>query len=183
MTAPFIHTHSGKRVDLNYPDPAAINIYDIAVALSRIPRFNGHTNHFYSVAQHSVLVATRLDAWDPETRLCGLLHDAHEAFLGDIVTPVKRCLEGDLGRLALVLDWAISQSFGLPWPWIAQARTAIEAADIEAFAIEARDLMPGFSAGCHPPAHPRIRPWPMDLAAELFLTRFEELIHDIEAHR
>lgn len=71
-----------------------INIKDIAHSLSRICRFNGHIEGFYSVAQHSIKVSERLKdlGYDERVQLCGLLHDAAEAYLGDIPTPVKKYL-------------------------------------------------------------------------------------------
>jgi 5'-deoxynucleotidase YfbR-like HD superfamily hydrolase len=175
MIVPFVPTRSGKRVDLRNPDPASIDIEDIAVALSRIPRFNGHTRHFYSysVAQHSVIVADMLD-WDRETRLRGLLHDAHEAYIGDIVTPVKSWLGGRLDPLARELDRTIAHAFDLFWPTPAQACFAIKQADHDAFVVEACDLLNGFQLpppGSRPP-HPPIVPLSSAEAEALFLERF-----------
>jgi uncharacterized protein len=82
----WILTASGRRFDPLNPDPTAIDIEDIAHALSQICRFTGHTREFYSVAQHSVIVAWHLD--EP-LRLQGLLHDASEAYLCDLARPVK----------------------------------------------------------------------------------------------
>lgn len=64
-----------------------IDIRDIAHALSQLCRYNGHTAAFYSVAQHSVVVSHLADAHP----LWGLLHDAAEAYVGDMTAPWKRC--------------------------------------------------------------------------------------------
>ena len=81
-----LQTHSGLQVDLNNPRPEMFCLEDIAIALSRIPRFNGHTvGKPYYVAMHSVWVSQYLLCRYPkdprilETAIYGLLHDAHEA--------------------------------------------------------------------------------------------------------
>lgn len=89
----FIQVRSGACVDLLMPDLAPVTLTDIGTALSRIPRFLGHTmgELGYSVAQHSVHVAECLAAWDysPQIQLAGLFHDAPEAIIGDCPSPVK----------------------------------------------------------------------------------------------
>ena len=86
-----IYTHSGIVFDLLNPAPEMVSIVDIATSLARQARFNGHTMSFYSVASHSLFVSSRLP---PRLQLAGLLHDAAEAYTGDIATPVKRLLKG-----------------------------------------------------------------------------------------
>ena len=68
------------------PVPDQIRIEDIAHALSMICRFGGHSRDFYSVAEHSLLVSY---ACDPKDALAGLLHDAAEAYVGDLIRPIK----------------------------------------------------------------------------------------------
>jgi 5'-deoxynucleotidase YfbR-like HD superfamily hydrolase len=81
-----IRLHSGNYLNVLKPDPDKITIEDIAHALSHQPRFAGHTKEFYSVAQHSVWVSEHCS---PENKMEGLLHDASEAFLCDIPSPIK----------------------------------------------------------------------------------------------
>ncbi len=82
-------THSGIAWNLLDPDPESVRIEDIAHALSNQCRYNGHCKEFYSVAEHSVRVASCLP---PKHQLAGLLHDAAEAYIGDIVRPLKPLL-------------------------------------------------------------------------------------------
>ena len=92
-----IRLRSGQYIDLLAPEVEAIYLEDIAHALSQICRFGGHTATFYSVAEHSLLVASLL--WrqfgDPELAAVGLLHDATEAYLGDMVRPLKHSPAGE----------------------------------------------------------------------------------------
>lgn len=81
----WIVTYTGKRFRPLDPSPDSIDIVDIAHALSNTCRFTGQTRVFYSVAQHSYLVSLLCD----NHQLYGLLHDASEAYLCDIATPLK----------------------------------------------------------------------------------------------
>ena len=83
---PWIQTVGGRRFDLVAPDPDSIDIRDIATALSHLGRFTGHTTDFYTVAQHSCLAC---DAASPVAKPWALMHDAAEAFIGDVSTPLK----------------------------------------------------------------------------------------------
>jgi uncharacterized protein len=120
---PWMQTYSGKAVDILDPKPEQISLMDIAVSLSRTPRYNGHTNRarIWSVAQHS-LVCERLLSEDcgPLTRLHVLLHDAHEAYLGDLIRPVILAIEQRSEGafkwkwLTDTMDAAIYAYFGIP---------------------------------------------------------------------
>jgi len=83
----YLSTRSGQRVQLLQPQPDSIDIGDIALGLSRQYRFNGHTTTPYTVAQHSVVVSYLVPA---EHALQALLHDAAEAYIGDLPSPVKK---------------------------------------------------------------------------------------------
>lgn len=93
----WIQTYTGKAFDPFNPDPAKINIEDIAHSLANQCRFNGHTRQFYSVAQHCVEVASRVR---PEQQALALLHDASEAYLSDLPTPIKYKPEFEFYRKA-----------------------------------------------------------------------------------
>ncbi len=92
---PTLETVSGRKIDVSNPDPDTIVIEDIAWALSRMPRFSGHTIPFvpYSVAQHCIQVAKELAPHGARIQLHGLLHDAAEAYMNDVPSPVKHIPE------------------------------------------------------------------------------------------
>lgn len=129
-----ILTYTGRTVDVLVPDPEEISPIDIAHALSNLCRFTGHTRHFYSVAQHSVLVASLLPR---ELRFMGLMHDAAEAYVADMATPLKNLLPGYHALEAAVWK-AICLRFGLP----VELPPEVKHADLVALATEKRDLMP-----------------------------------------
>lgn len=104
-----VQTSSGRYIDLLDPKPADILIEDIAHALSNIARFNGHTHQFYSVAQHCVLCS----GINPDKlALEKLLHDATEAYVGDMVTPIKNLFPG-YRTMEDKIAGVIAQAFGL----------------------------------------------------------------------
>lgn len=84
-----VYTLSGDYLDLLAPEGHPFRIEDIATALSRINRFAGHTDGPYSVASHSILVSHIVP---PGLALQGLMHDAAEAYMGDVMTPLKALL-------------------------------------------------------------------------------------------
>jgi uncharacterized protein len=89
MNGPWIETLSGKQYHLLEPDPAVINIKDIARALAYTCRYVGHCTRFYSVAEHCIHLCNFAP---PEQKLLALLHDAHEAYCGDVSSPLKRAI-------------------------------------------------------------------------------------------
>ncbi len=89
-----IETYLGNQIDLLNPKPSQVDIKDIARGLAMTVRFGGHLEEFYSVAQHSIATANLLESLGDsrEVQMYGLLHDAPEAYLGDVVRPLKRML-------------------------------------------------------------------------------------------
>lgn len=85
MNEPTITTRSGRQVSLLNPQYSQIDIGDIAHGLAYRFRFNGQTSRFYSIAQHSLMVASILP---DHHKMVGLLHAA-EAYVGDVVQPLK----------------------------------------------------------------------------------------------
>ncbi len=111
MTNAVIQTYTGRGFNPFCPDPHLICIEDIAHSLSLLCRFNGHCKTFYSVAEHSVWVS-RLVA--PEYALWGLLHDAGEAYFGDVMSPLKPYLNQRF--IERGLNEAVAVAFGLSLP-------------------------------------------------------------------
>jgi hypothetical protein len=88
---PYLQTVSGRWVNPFDPDPEQLDIDDIARALGNLCRFGGHSRVFYSVAQHSVIVSRLVEerGGDVEDAFAALMHDATEAYLGDMPHPLK----------------------------------------------------------------------------------------------
>lgn len=87
-----INLYSGKKLNLLDPKPEMIDIEDIARGIARKPHFGGHSPGFFSVAQHSLMVCHFMQEagiTDAKLLLLGLLHDAPEAFIGDMPKPLK----------------------------------------------------------------------------------------------
>lgn len=165
-------TWSGRMVDFTNPSPDDIHIVDIAVALSRECRYASHASHFYSVAQHSVL---RSRIVSQELAIEALLHDAAEAYIKDIPTPLKRQLP-DYKVIEARFDWAIRVHFGLP----EESSQAIKEADNILLVTEVRDLFPAGRV-LHKvpvavePMNGRIWPLARETAKDQFMDRFHFL--------
>jgi uncharacterized protein len=108
----WIQTAMGRQFWPMDPRPEEISLEDIAHALSMTCRFGGHCLHFYSVAEHSVLLS---EAVSPENALWALLHDATEAYLTDVPRPVKPFLPG-YKAAEDALEAVVAKRFGLPLP-------------------------------------------------------------------
>lgn len=173
-----IQLHSGRMFDILNPDPERISIEDIATSLAKQCRYNGHCRAFYSVAQHSDLVSRLV----PERlALAGLLHDAAEAYIGDIVRPLKILLDdkssGLIHDIEARVDHAIAVRFGVP-VLFKSCRAAIKHADNVALATEKRDLMAPSEcewADLPDPSDLMVLPWGWEEARDRFLHRFQEL--------
>ena len=107
-----IRTYTGKVFDLKILDPDSICIEDIAHGLANTARFAGQLPKFYSVAQHSFHVSLSASK---ENALAALLHDASEAYLGDMPSPFKKLLP-DFKEYEDRLMNVIAQKFGFEYP-------------------------------------------------------------------
>lgn len=132
---PVIQTSDGHYLNLLEPRVSIIGIEAIAHALSHLCRFTGHTNTFYSVAQHSLMVSFLVPK---DMAREGLLHDAQEAFIGDVATPLKRLLP-DYLAIEERFESVIAERFGLIWT--PDTRRSVKQADMIMLATERRDLL------------------------------------------
>jgi len=137
MTA-FIATYSGRKLDLLSPNPDIISIEEIAMSLSRECRFHNQTGIVYTVAQHCLEVSALCSTW--EGRIWGLLHDAGEAYYGDLTTQLKnqpmiRDFWSYMERQWFEM-FAVKYGLKLPMP------PEVKSADMVMLAIERRALLP-----------------------------------------
>jgi 5'-deoxynucleotidase YfbR-like HD superfamily hydrolase len=175
---PYLQTVSGRWLNPFDPDPSQFDVGDIARALANQCRFGGHSRVFYSVAQHSVIVSELVEerGGDSEDAFAALMHDATEAYLGDMPHPIKhrselgaafRAVEDRLGR-------AIRDRFR-----IRSGVQDIKRVDRALLATERR----AFSAETWrwpelddvEPLELELRAWPADEAAHAFAQRYAEL--------
>ena len=182
----FIETFTGTRFRPLSPVSKDIKLTDIAHALSHQCRFSGHTREFYSVAEHSVRVSQLLEeqGYSVRTQLWGLLHDASEAYLQDVASPLKRQDCFDSYREAEQrLMLAICHTFELP----SKQPEAVTKADLSLLATEARDLMPYKSEHWGSlkakPLPTPIVPWSPDQAKKLFIRRYVDLRFKLMAEK
>lgn len=130
-------TTTGKKVNITAPTLEMICIEDIAHALSNVCRFGGHTKFFYSVAQHSILVAHLCDSPVKNAFMAALLHDATEAYCHDVITPLKSILGEPYKAIERKFEALISEKFGIPVGMFRE----IKRFDIAAFEIEREYLI------------------------------------------
>lgn len=170
----WIQTYTGMQFWPLGPRREDVRLEDIAHALANQCRFNGHCRKFYSIAQHSVLVANDLLArgFAGKVVTAGLFHDAAEAYLPDICSPIKgafpdfRVFERRL--LAVIFD-----AIGIGVRGVTQLEwDAIKESDARLLATEARDLMgppPEPWEGLPLPLPDKISPWSPKRSKRAFL--------------
>lgn len=161
-------------VDPMNPDPEAIDIRDIAHSLSMTCRFAGHIPAHYSVAQHSIIVASYFKK--PAERLVGLLHDAEETYFGDMASPLKKNFPdykaaANNCRDVILNKWGL---LGLYQGIYGQ----VKAADNEVYTQERKYLW-HTPDDVVIPAH--YVPLPAETANAMFLTLFYRLMRDHNA--
>jgi hypothetical protein len=194
LTHSFIRTASGRVVWIENPEQmgrdGSIVIEDIAHALSLSCRYNGHTVDFYSVAQHCCLCADLAERVDKQW---ALLHDAPEAYMGDLVSPLKRQIADVWKPLERRWEETLRRVFKV-WPrpamgaerplLIEEQERRVKALDILMLGREMHDLMPfgeedcqhlGFLDARRPADIPPVQPWSPARSREEFMARFNRL--------
>lgn len=144
MTA--IATVSGRVLNFMEPTIESIGLEDLAAGLAAMPRYAGQTIARYSVAQHSLLVARLVE---PRFRLHALLHDAAEAYMGDVPSPLKDAMRqvqavqgrGSISPYDVIEEWVLGAIFAR-YGIAGDIPDEVREADALALAIEAPMLQP-----------------------------------------
>ncbi len=175
-------TFSGEVVSLKRPLVSTIRMGDIGHSLALQCRFNGHVRELYSVAQHSLLVARALEIWHRDKRLTrlGLLHDAAEAYTGDVIRAMKHVCPGvreiDGGLMRVIYE---ATGAGAPTE---EEKALIKEADRTILLLEAEALMPPGRVYDPSPGRPvegiSISPWSPARAKRAFLRTWESLRYE-----
>lgn len=180
MTPGTVRTISGRPFNVLAPDPAEVRIEDIARGLAHACRFNGQTVTGYTVAQHARHVAEVVRVGSPAFALEALLHDAAEAYLGDLARPLKVLPELAFfreieGRVLLAVAGRFRLRAMDPLPKI------VKWADDVLLEFEGAALVPGWSGFGRvrrilaPGLPERLVPEPAEVAEVRFMGLFEEL--------
>ena len=133
----FISAYTGA--EFNYLEPS-VNIVDVAHGLGNACRFGNQASTFYSVAEHSCLVASIVALKDPGLVLPALWHDAHEAYVGDVPTPLKLLLGDKYREIVDRIDPVVAEYLGID-PELFHHPLVVEA-DHQAMEYEAAVLQP-----------------------------------------
>ncbi len=145
MNDSIIQTYTGKLINPFEIKEEDIDIYDIAHSLSMQCRFNGNTKRFYSIAEHSINVSSVLKEMglSYKTQLLGLLHDASEAYLSDVPSPVKKYLPDYLsleGKLTTSICMALHPQY---WDLTVSDLYLVNVIDEEITVLEGRYFLGG----------------------------------------
>jgi 5'-deoxynucleotidase YfbR-like HD superfamily hydrolase len=168
MTDLYLSTISGKKINLDRPEVNEYDIEDIAAGLSSQWRWNGQMDCFFSVAQHSELISHAPEVYKYDA-LAGLLHDAEEAFIGDLPRPAKKKCP-DFVELGLALQKSIFEYYGLQWPY----SKAVKEADDRMLVTEHMQLRKKTFLDFE--NFKDIKPYDFEIVpARNFIKRFEEL--------
>ncbi len=203
----WIQTASGRRFDLVSPRAADVDFdTDVPDALARLARFTGHIGAGpYSVAQHSVHCCdvVMAETGDPVAAAYALLHDAHEAYIGDWSTPLKGAIEcvasrhggahladslmDILGDLETAVEAAVHEAAGLPLDQ--RPKAIVKDIDFRMLHAERRQLLDTkirpsqawwYDGTTFEPRPIRclggLSAWPWPYAADRFRLRYREIV-------
>lgn len=140
----FMVTSDGQELSMDHPSRGAITALDIAWSLAQTNRFAGRTIRPYSVAEHSLLVceiAEREFGLDLHGQLVALMHDAHEAYCGDLHWPGKQTIGASWHAWEWRWEHLVHSCFALMTAFAVHHK-AVKQCDLIALATEKRDLMP-----------------------------------------
>ncbi len=169
----WIQTYSGRQFFPLDPKPEDIAIEDIAHALANLCRYAGHCLNFYSVAEHSYLLSTKVKK---EYRLWALLHDATEAYLVDVPRPIKPSLTNYVS-IERNLQSAVAARFGLS----DEIPDDVKNADRIILEDERRQNMSPapvkWTSNTGEILGVKLNCWTPNIAEIKFLERFQELTH------
>lgn len=171
---PTIMLRSGAMLDFLDPWSSDFTIDDIAHGLSLICRYSGQCDQFYSVAEHCIHVSEVAR----EHAYAALMHDAAEAFVGDVTRPLKQLLP-NYKSIEAAVEGAICSRFQVEYP----IPDAVKNADLRVLAAEQAQIMPlGTNAWAHTagviPANITVKSYSPPEAKLIFLQRFEQLRSD-----
>jgi hypothetical protein len=174
QTKSSISVVGGQFFDLLNPSNSEYDIDVIATALSNLCRYTGHVTRFYSVAEHSVLVSKIVPS---KYALEGLLHDASEAFVGDVSSPLKKLLDR-YQEIEYNVQEDIAKRFGLVFPFPEE----IHKADKQLYWAERKAIAPAVDSLWHKEfrASRKVEPqgWTPPVAKKKFIARFNEIMND-----
>lgn len=161
----WMQTYTGRAFSFSAPSPRDVDVRDIAHSLGMQCRYNGHTQKFYSVAEHCVVMATMVPV---ELIIHALLHDAAEAYVSDVVRPLKVLLP-QFRDIERTIEWVIYEHFCVSLPG-ATERAAIERADLRMLRTERDQLLdeppqPWAMVEDVSPFPLALQCWPPDVAA------------------
>ena len=182
MSGDYIRLTNGNKFFFHDLEKSDICIQNIAKPLAKLCRFNGQTpgwNH-YSIAEHAINVSKLVPK---KYRFCALMHDAAEAFLGDVTTPLKRNLP-QYKTIEMKWDDFIAQSYGYQYPFPPEVKKA----DYEMCVLEYHTFFKDVwkfnpevdtdlicTSTPINPALIKFEYWPPRLAYEAFMERYIEL--------
>jgi uncharacterized protein len=169
---PWTETYTGKRLHLFNPDPSEIDLESIAHGLGGMPRFSAQANPWYSVCQHSVL-GSELCA--PENSLAFLFHDAAEAFVLDLPSPLKHSdeLKGyvgvENGLQSVIFDKFVIGAYDI---------ADIKLTDTRMYITERNALMKPLDDWdtSVEPYNIKITPWSPKYSEAMFIKKYNELM-------